>query len=162
MSENLRHDLLPRVAITGAGGQIGSFILTQLQIRGFSVFPVGKDSLLSDITEIKPDLIINCIGRGSDFRRECTEEEIWNSNYYVASEILNFAIDNKIRFLNIGSILEKEGIFVSLYRIKEGFECFNKGIFRKEPSGHIIINSDCLWIANRTRNNFRYIQLSNN
>ena len=115
MSENLRHELLPRVAITGAGGQIGSFILTHLHICGFSVFPVSKDSLLSDITEIKPDLIINCIGRGSDFRRGCTEEEIWNSNYYVASEILNFAIDNKIRFLNIGSILEKKMEYSSAY-----------------------------------------------
>lgn len=115
MSENQRHDLAPRVAITGAGGQIGSFILSHLQIRGFAVFPISKVSLLSDITEIKPDLIINCIGRGSDIRRECTEEEIWNSNYYVASEILNFAINNRIRFLNIGSILEKKKEYSSAY-----------------------------------------------
>ena len=98
MSEKLRYDMSSRVAITGAGGQIGSLILTHLQIRGFSVFPVGRNNLLSDIIEIKPDLIINCIGRGSDYRRVSTEEEIWNSNYYVPSEILNFAINNKIKF----------------------------------------------------------------
>ena len=109
------YDMSPRVAITGAGGQIGSFILTHLQIRGFSVFPVGRDSLLSDIIEIKPNLIINCIGRGSDCRRLSTEEEIWNSNYYLPSEILNFAIKNNIRFVNIGSILEKKKEYSSPY-----------------------------------------------
>jgi len=115
MSEKLRYDMSSRVAITGAGGQIGSFILTHLQIRGFSVFPVGRNNLLSNIIEIKPDLIINCIGRGSDYRRVSTEEEIWNSNYYVPSEILNFAINNKIKFLNIGSILEKKKEYSSAY-----------------------------------------------
>lgn len=104
-----------RISLLGGQGKIGSFLSTHLKGKGFEV---TSHDLLSNINELmgfNPSIIINCLGRGSDIRFPFSDYEIWNSNFYLPSEYLEFAANRGISFISLGSLLEKEVDFLSAY-----------------------------------------------
>jgi nucleoside-diphosphate-sugar epimerase len=127
-----------RLAITGVSGKIGSQLNTIFKSQGIFADLPTKENLLGDLIDIKPTVIINCIGSGTDIRQKTNDLKIWNSNYYAASKILDYSCKNGIRFINLGSLLEKEVKFKSSYVYSK--RAFTSSISKSFKSGNQTIS----------------------
>lgn len=104
-----------KIFILGGQGKIGSYLATYLKRNGFEVTSTDLISNLNKLNDFNPSIILNCLGRGTDSRLLVSDYEIWNSNFYLPSEYLEFATNRGISFISLGSLLEKERDFSSTY-----------------------------------------------
>ncbi len=122
-----------RLAITGSTGKIGSELYKIFKSKGIFANIPSKENLIDDLIEMNPTVIINCIGSGTDVRQKINDVEIWNSNYYLPSEILNYSCKKGIKFINLGSLLEKEPKFKSSYVLSK--RAFTSNISKRFDDG---------------------------
>ena len=104
-----------RISILGRKGKIGSFLSTYFIRNNFEVMSYDLKADFNELIDFNPSILINCLGRGTDVRFPISNYEIWNSNFYLPSEYLEFAASRSIRFISLGSLLEKELDFSSTY-----------------------------------------------